>query len=111
MLIHHGGHGSYLTGLSAGTPAVVIPTYSERESNARRSAELGAGEYVLPQTDESGEKTVSMDEFREKVWRVLTEPDYKRNTLRIAQNLQKYGGAAQAADLIEELAKRMCGAA
>jgi UDP:flavonoid glycosyltransferase YjiC (YdhE family) len=111
LLIHHGGHGSYLTGLSAGTPAVVIPTYSERESNARRLTELGAGECILPQTDESGEKTISMHEFREKAWRVLTKSDYKQNALRIARNLQQYGGAVQAADLIEELAGRMCGAA
>jgi hypothetical protein len=106
LLIHHSGHGSYLTGLIAGTPAVVIPTYSERESNARRLAELGAGEYVLPQTDENGEKTISMDEFREKVWRVLTQPGYKQNALRIARKFQAYGGAVQAADLIEEFAGR-----
>jgi UDP:flavonoid glycosyltransferase YjiC (YdhE family) len=110
LLIHHGGHGSYLKGLSAGTPAVVIPTYSERESNARRLAELGAGEYVLPQTDESGEKTISLDELREKVWRVLTKPNYKQNALRVARNFQEYGGASQAADLIDEFAGRMCGA-
>ncbi len=110
LLIHHCGHGSYLTGLSAGAPAVVIPTYSERESNARRLAELGAGEYVLPQTDERGEKIISMVEFREKVWRVLTEPDYKQNALKIAQSFQEYGGVAQAADLIERFARRMCGA-
>jgi UDP:flavonoid glycosyltransferase YjiC (YdhE family) len=103
LLIHHGGHGSYLTGLCAGTPAVVIPTFSERESNARRLAELGAGEYILPHTDESGEKTVSMDEFREKVWRVLTTPNYKRNALGVARSFQGYGGAVQAADLIENL--------
>jgi UDP:flavonoid glycosyltransferase YjiC (YdhE family) len=111
LLIHHGGHGSYLTGLCAGTPAVVIPTYSERESNARRLAGLGAGEYVLPHTDESGEKTISMAEFREKVWRVLTNPDYKQNALGVARSFQEYGGAVQAADLIEELAGRMCGVA
>ena len=35
LLIHHGGYGSCQTGLYTGTPAVIIPTYSERESNAR----------------------------------------------------------------------------
>jgi UDP:flavonoid glycosyltransferase YjiC (YdhE family) len=46
-----------------------------------------------------------MDEFGEKVWRVLTEPDYRRNAQRIAQRFQEYGGAVQAADLIEQLAR------
>lgn len=111
LVIHHGGHGSYLTGLSAGTPAIIIPTYSERESNARRLSSLGAGEFVLPQTDECGEKIISIDEFREKVWRVLGDPSYKQNALRVAQNIHKYGGANQAAELIEEFADHMCAAA
>jgi hypothetical protein len=42
LLIHHGGYGSCQTGLFAGKPAVIMPTFSERESNARRVAALGA---------------------------------------------------------------------
>ena len=38
VMIHHGGHGSTLTALAAGTPALIIPTYSERQSNARYAA-------------------------------------------------------------------------
>jgi len=102
LVIHHGGHGSYLTALSAGTPTIIIPTYSERESNARRLSELGAGEFVLPQTDDSGEKIISMDEFREKVRRVLDEQSYNQNAQRVARKMRKHGGAIQAADLIEE---------
>lgn len=102
LVIHHGGHGSYLTGLSAGTPTIIIPTYSERESNARRLSNLGAGEFVLPSTDDVGEKFISMDEFRNKVWHVLGNASYKQNAQRLAENIQKYGGAMQAADLIEE---------
>jgi len=46
VMIHHGGHGSTLTALAAGTPALIIPTYSERESNARHAAALGVA--LLP---------------------------------------------------------------
>jgi UDP:flavonoid glycosyltransferase YjiC (YdhE family) len=105
LLIHHGGHGSYLTGLSAGTPAIIIPTYSKRESNARRLSNLGAGEYVLPTTDDAGENHITMDEFRAKVWRVLDDRSYERNARRVARNMRKYGGAIQAADLIEPIAR------
>jgi len=47
LIVHHGGHSSVMTGLSVGTPAVIIPTITERESNARRLAALGAGEIVM----------------------------------------------------------------
>ncbi len=48
LLVHHGGYGSCQTGLFTGTPALIIPTFSERESNARRIASVRAGDYVLP---------------------------------------------------------------
>ncbi|MFX0205542.1 MAG: glycosyltransferase, partial [Candidatus Hodarchaeota archaeon] len=48
LLVHHGGYGSSQTGLFTGTPALIIPTFSERESNARRVASVKAGDYVLP---------------------------------------------------------------
>ena len=101
LVIHHGGHGSYLTGLSAGTPAIIVPTISERESSARRLSSMGAGEFVLPSTDESGEKVISLDEFRNKVWRVLGDASYRQNAQRVARKMKEYGGAIQAADLIE----------
>jgi MGT family glycosyltransferase len=102
LLIHHGGYGSCQTGLFTGTPAVVIPTYSERESNARRVAAVGAGDFVLPTTDGSGEKHVSEAEVRDKVNRVLSDPSFKENARCISEKLRSYGGAPYAARLIEE---------
>jgi hypothetical protein len=71
LMVHHGGHSSVMTGLSAGTPAVIIPTITERESNARRVVALGAGEIVLPMDGGDGEKHIDVDEFSTKVQRVL----------------------------------------
>jgi UDP:flavonoid glycosyltransferase YjiC (YdhE family) len=48
VMIHHGGHSSTQTALATGTPALVVPTCSERESNARRVANLGAGLCLTP---------------------------------------------------------------
>ena len=68
LLIHHGGYGSCQTGLFTGTPAVIIPTYSERESNARRVQAIGAGEFIAPTTDPSGRKKyIDPDELRAMV--------------------------------------------
>lgn len=60
LMVHHGGHSSVMTGLFAGTPVVIIPTITERESNARRLAALGAGEIAMPTNGADGEKHVDI---------------------------------------------------
>lgn len=103
LLIHHGGYGSCQTGLYTGTPAVIIPTFSERESNARRVAAVGAGDFVVPTMDAAGKKRVQAEEVRAKVRRVLSDASFLANARRVSQKMRTYGGAAQAAGLIEDL--------
>jgi UDP:flavonoid glycosyltransferase YjiC (YdhE family) len=106
VLIHHGGYGSCQTGLYAGTPAVIIPTYSERESNARRIAAAGAGEYVLPVDATAKKRRVPPEELWARVRQVLSEPSYATNARRLGAELRAYGGAPQAASLIEAFVLR-----
>jgi UDP:flavonoid glycosyltransferase YjiC (YdhE family) len=101
LLIHHGGYGSCQTGLYTGTPAVIIPTYSERESNARRIAEAGAGEFVLPMEDTSGSKSVQAELVREKVLQVLSDSSYVSKAKSISEKMRTYGGTSEAASRIE----------
>ena len=105
VLIHHGGYGSCQTGLYTGTPAVIIPTFSERESNARRVAAAGAGEFLLPGGNPfgplTGEWGVRAEDLRAKVRQVLGNPAYTDNARRLSADLRAYGGAAEAARLIE----------
>jgi len=104
LMIHHGGYGSCQTGLYAGIPQVIIPTLSERESNARRVLQQGAGEIVLPTSDARGlNKKVDATELAAKVRQVLSAPSYKENAMRISAKLKEYGGAPMAARLIEEM--------
>jgi MGT family glycosyltransferase len=100
LLIHHGGYGSCQTGLYAGKPSVIIPTYSERESNARRIAALGAG-VVIPVENSLAEKRVNVDELRKTVRHVLAVPTFVDNARKISARMRSYGGASQAASLIE----------
>jgi len=103
LLIHHGGYGSCQTGLWAGRPAVIVPTFSERESNARRVAGTGAGLVVLPETNARGtSKHVPPERLREAVRTVLGDPAYRGNAERVSRDLRRQGGAAQAARLIVE---------
>ncbi len=104
LLIHHGGYGSCQTGLYTGKPALIIPTYSERESNARRIAAVGAGDYVAPNSDITGtKKVVSAEEVETKVFQILSNPSYRENAKRIGEKMRGYGGAFAAAKLIESL--------
>jgi UDP:flavonoid glycosyltransferase YjiC (YdhE family) len=105
LLIHHGGYGSCQTGLYTGTPAVIIPTFSERESNARRVAALGAGDFVAPTCDGRGRKHVQAEDVRAKVRRILSDPSFTANARRISEKLRAHGGASEAARLIEDFAR------
>lgn len=102
VMIHHGGYGSCQTGLYTGTPAVIIPTFSERESNARRIADLGAGEYMLPSVDREGRKFLNPEKLRQVVKRVLTTPTYTKRAQHYSAKLQAFGGPSKTAQLIEE---------
>jgi UDP:flavonoid glycosyltransferase YjiC (YdhE family) len=106
LLIHHGGYGSCQTGLYTGTPAVIIPTYSERESNARRIAAVGAGEFVLPVTKRWGKKRVSVQALQAKIRAVLSDPAYRDNARLMRDKLLTYGGATEAARLIEGFVRK-----
>ena len=104
LMVHHGGHSSVMAGLSAGKPAVIIPTIAEREGNARRVVALGAGEIVMPVDGADGEKHIDVNNFGVRVRRVLNEPDYLRSAQRVAQSMRKFGGVMEAADRIERFA-------
>ena len=104
LMVHHGGHSSVMTGWSAGKPTVIIPTTTERESNARRVVALGAGELVTPVDGTDGEKHIDFAEFGAKVHRVLNGLDYRRSAQRVAESMRKFGGAREAADRIERFA-------
>jgi UDP:flavonoid glycosyltransferase YjiC (YdhE family) len=105
LLIHHGGYGSCQTGLYAGKPSVILPTFSERESNARRIVALGAGAMVTVASD-GRKKYVNAEELRKTVLHVLAEPAFSENASRIGEKMRTYGGAALAARLIEEFSER-----
>lgn len=107
LLIHHGGYGSCQTGLYVGTPAVILPTYSERESNARRVAGVGAGEFLVPGMRWGWRRDVPADALRAATRRVLIDPAYRENARQAGARLRTYGGAEEAARRIAELA--ICG--
>jgi UDP:flavonoid glycosyltransferase YjiC (YdhE family) len=103
LMIHHGGYGSCQTGLFTGTPAVIVPTFSERESNARRIASLGAGVFVLPEVTATGGKKIAIDKFKERVTHVLATPEFRKCARKYSELVRPYGGVDNILNMIEKL--------
>jgi UDP:flavonoid glycosyltransferase YjiC (YdhE family) len=104
LMIHHGGYGSCQTGLFTGTPAVIVPTFSERESNARRIASLGAGVFILPEASATGGKKIAIDTFKERVMHVLRTPKFRECAKKYRELIRSYGGVDKILNLIEKVA-------
>ncbi|MBS0029134.1 glycosyltransferase [Chitinophaga sp. 22321] len=101
LMIHHGGYGSCQTGLVSGTPSLILPTFSERESNARRIKQLEAGEYILPQQNGVKAKYFDPEEILQKTKILLSNSRYKENAAKYGAKLATYGGIEKAIHLIE----------
>ncbi len=103
LIIHHGGHGSCMVGATAGTPALIIPTVSERESNARHFAALGVAEVLMPIEYCSGEKHLPGSRLWEAVETMLSDKSCINKAAGLSQKMQEFGGARRVADHIERL--------
>jgi UDP:flavonoid glycosyltransferase YjiC (YdhE family) len=103
LMIHHGGYGSCQTALVGGTPSVILPTYSERESNARRMEAAGAAARV-PVTGTARAKRVDPDHLGRVVDLVLATAAYRQRAGELRRRLDELGGAPHAAARIREVA-------
>lgn len=101
VMIHHGGYGSCQTSLLGGAPSLILPTLSERESNARRLVQLGAGELVLPVV-RNHQPHFDPEEVIQKVRRIIATPAYRQRARELGAQLVSYGGPVKAVDILEE---------
>jgi UDP:flavonoid glycosyltransferase YjiC (YdhE family) len=62
---------------------------------------------VVPTEGASGEKGLSLEELRSKVRQVLSDPSFASNARQVAENMRNYGGAAEAARLIDRFIARL----
>jgi MGT family glycosyltransferase len=97
VVVTTGGTGTVLATLSAGVPLVVVPTAWDQPENAWRVNEAGAGIRLSP-------SECTPERICSAVERVLREPSFRQNARRLGGQFAGYGGAAQAADLLEGLA-------
>jgi MGT family glycosyltransferase len=97
-LVTTGGAATVLASLKAGVPLVVVPTFWDKSDNAQRVAEAGVGIRLAP-------KHCTPERVRAAVLRLLKEPHFKENALRMAQRFGEAGGPPRAAMLLENLAR------
>lgn len=103
LLVHHGGHSSCMTAAFAGTPALIVPTFSERESNARRLANLGVANLLMPAADTSGAKRVNSTAFRDAVRVMLTEESHRKNAEALARRMADYAGPERVTQIAQKV--------
>ncbi|HEX8867059.1 MAG TPA: glycosyltransferase [Lentzea sp.] len=95
VMITNGGWGGVLAALEAGVPMVVVPGELDKAQVAERVARAGAGITLRkPQN------------LRRAVDQVLSEPRHRERAQELGGAIRAAGGAARAADEIEELLKR-----
>jgi UDP:flavonoid glycosyltransferase YjiC (YdhE family) len=101
VLLHHGGYGSCQLGLHAARPAVIAPTFAERESNARRMRGLGAA--CMVQVRRMGDrKFIDPHELRMAVRHALRTPAMGEAARRAGSRLRTLGGVQTAANAIDD---------
>jgi glycosyltransferase, MGT family len=97
VVVTTGGTGTVLSTLSAGVPLVIVPMAWDQPENGWRVAEAGAGIRLSP-------KQCTPEGIREAVDRVLRDDAFRQNAKQMGAEFKRYGGAGQAADLLEDLA-------
>ncbi|MFM7382966.1 MAG: glycosyltransferase [Microcystaceae cyanobacterium] len=95
LTITHAGLNTTLDSLSNGVPLVAIPITNDQPGTAARIAWSGCGEFIPV-------KKVTVNRLRQTIQKVLTEPSYRQNALRLQANIHQSGGVEQAATLIEQ---------
>ena len=97
VMVTVGGSGGVLAALKDGVPLVVSPTEWDRQENAQRVVEAGAGIRIPAER-------CTPQRLRAAVEQVLRTPSYRNNARRLAAACARYPGPSQAAELLEKLA-------
>jgi MGT family glycosyltransferase len=97
VIITTGGAGTVLAAIDAEVPMILIPTEWDKPEIAQRIVEAEAGIRIMPDK-------VTPQSIRAAVEKILANPSYKRGVGRLKEAATRYGGAAQAAELLEQFA-------
>ena len=94
LCITHAGMNTTLESLSNGVPMVAIPITNDQPAVATRIAYTKTGEVV-------GLNNCTVDNLKNAIAKVLFEPEYRQNALKLKAEIEQVGGLRTAADIIE----------
>ncbi|NEP45723.1 MAG: glycosyltransferase, partial [Okeania sp. SIO2H7] len=95
LTITHAGMNTTLECLNNAVPMVAIPIAFDQPGIAARIAWSGAGEAIPI-------KRLTVARLKKAISKVLTQPSYKQNALRLQSAIKRSGGVTRAADIIEQ---------
>lgn len=95
--VTNGGYGGVMIALASGVPVVAAGTTEDKAEVGGRLAYSGAG--ISLRTNRP-----NLSAVRDAVRMVLADPTYRESARRIAQDLARHDGPAEAAALLETLA-------
>lgn len=104
VTVFHGGSSTLMSCIACGRPAVVIPSIGEQEDNGAVLAQHGAG-LVLDK------QALNAAILTEAVQKIMADQSFTVQAQKLRELGRKYGGAAEAARIIEKCGeRRMVGA-
>jgi UDP:flavonoid glycosyltransferase YjiC (YdhE family) len=96
-VVHQGGAGTTAQALRGGCPMLVVPHSHDQPDNAFRVARLGVSRTLYP-------KRYTAARAAKELGRLLDDPSYADRARQVAIIVASEGGAAAAADAIQEVA-------
>ena len=93
--ITHCGMNSVSEALYFGVPLILFPQTPEQGAVAKRTAELGAGLKL---------KSIREQDILKCITRIIKEPSFKSNALKVSESFKNSGGIDEAVNFIEKIA-------
>lgn len=95
LCVTHAGVNTTIESLTRGIPLLAIPLVNDEPGISSRIKHAGVGDRVLP-------KELSVPLLAERIEKVLNDPTYKANAVKMAGEIARAGGVKRAADVIEQ---------
>ncbi len=99
LVAHHGGSGTMLAALAAGTPMIIVPLAADQADNGDRSEAAGVARVLSPDDIDSRVTQAAIEA-------VLADPAYRQRSAEVATEVAAMPGPDIAFDRIESIVAR-----
>jgi len=95
-VVHHGGAGTTATGLRAGVPSIIVPSFADQFFWGQRVYELGAGTMPIPR------EKLTVEKLAHAIEQLIENDQIRKKAIVISRRIQSENGIDTAVELIEE---------